>query len=131
MNITIHTRQLNNNSHKTTKNKTSTKGKQHQGSTVCSFLYFFHTHIALVLSPQPFISPSSLHCTSLLFTLFHFATLVNDFHFTFLHFCTLLGDFQRSVSSLNSPLLSLSLLFLVRPPDEENVTHFQKGMHFG
>ena len=83
------------------------------------FLVFFPTHHLITLWPQPFTShhftthihfsqkslfPPSLHCTSL-----HFTTPLDDFHFILFHFSTLLDDFQHTLSSFNSPRLSLSL----------------------
>ena len=52
---------------------------------------------------------TSLHFTSFHFTSFHFTTILNDFYFILLRFTTLSDDFQHTLSSFNSPRLSISL----------------------
>jgi len=118
---TMHTRQLTtiNTRHLTTQ-PVETVNNTTVRKYCIQFPVFFPTHTVLTLSPQPFTSHHftahinfshkvssflpPLHCTS-----FHFTTYLDNFNFILLRFSTLLDDFQHSLSSFNSPRLSLSL----------------------
>ena len=117
---TMHTRQLTtiDTRHLKTQHVHKVNNTKVRKYCTSQFLVFFPTHILFTLSTQPFtfhhftthinfshkVSFSPLPYTSL-----HFTTLLDDFHFTLLRSFTLLDDIQHTLSSFNSPRLSLSL----------------------